>query len=110
MITDKNEVLQNTHPHYTNERLRKEQTIFGQDEDGLNYEYSDRVADWDREAKKDSSAEADKVAKKCTAAWYEAYLSAHFEKPVDIRHIIAGVNRGNGYPYRVYGFKFVEVE
>ena len=104
MITDKNTILQDTHPHYTDSRFRTEQTIFGQEEKGLQYEYSDRIADQDREAKKNSEVFADSKAVKCTAAWYEAYLSAHFDKPADIRHIIAGVNRSNGYPYRIYGF------
>jgi hypothetical protein len=102
---DKNKALE-THPHYTDDRFKKEQTVFGKEEDGIGYDYSDRLREWDY-SKAEASVKAanESGATPRTCKWYEAYLSAYFGKPIEIKHIIAGVNRSNGYPYCVFGYK-----
>lgn len=102
---DKNRPL-HTSPHYTDDRFKKEQTVFGEEQSGLAYDYSDRLWQWDS----DKAKEALEVAKnsgevKSSAAYYEVYLSHYFGKPVEIGHIIAGVGRSNGYPYCVFGYR-----
>lgn len=108
---DKNIPL-HTDPHYTDKRFDKEQTVFGKRPKSpyghkhLTYVYSDRLWQWDYD-KAQSSAE---IANQSgypnrSCLWYEAYLSAYFNKSVIIEHIIAGVNRSNGYSYCAFGYK-----
>ena len=101
-----------TSPHYTDKRFNKEQAVFGKHpksrygHDNLKYDYSDRLWQWDYD-KAEKSVEVANASgatlRSCKR--YEAYLSAYFNKPIEIKHIIAGVNRGNGYPYCVFGYK-----
>ena len=104
-VTDPNVRLE-TMPHYTDERFNKEQTVYGKAEQGLAYDYSDRLWQWNW----DKANEASEVAKASgvtdrSARYYEVYLSHYFGKPVEIKHIIAGVNKSNGYPYCLFGYK-----
>lgn len=101
-----------TTPHYTDRRFDKEQTVFGAPaktrygHEHLHYNYSDRLWQWDS----DKAEQTSKIARESNAParscrWYEAYLSVYFDKPIEIEHIIAGVNSGNGYPYCVFGYR-----
>jgi hypothetical protein len=75
------------------------------------YDYSDRLWQWDFDKSKaaiQAANESDAISK--TARWYEVYLSSYFGQPVEIKHIIAGVNHSNGCPYRVYGYEFTTGE
>lgn len=101
---DKQAVLHDN-PHYTDHRFDQEQTIFGAEKSGLNYDYSDRFWQWDYDKAKRSAATASASEAPHTAAWYERYLSEFFGKPVELCHIIAGVNKSNGYSYLVFGYK-----
>ena len=103
-------------PHYTDKRFDKEQTIFGKPieegsfgHQGLDYVYSDRIWQWDYNKAKRASQHANDTTGKTghnkSCRWYEIYLSYFFDKPVVIEHIIAGVNRSNGYSYCVFGYK-----
>jgi hypothetical protein len=94
-------------PHYTDDHYKHPQTIFGKEEKGLEYAYSDRLYQWDhiKEAEARNVANSSK-AKRDTARWFQIYLTAYFGKPVILKHILAGVNWGNGYPYQVFGYKF----
>jgi len=96
-----------TCPHYTDKRFNQAQTVFGAEEDNLHYDYSDRLVQWDS---KKSAAAVDAAnesgAVKRSAEWYEKYLTAYCEKPVELKHVLAGVNWGNGYPYTVFGYRF----
>lgn len=103
----KNEHLHDD-PHYTDDRFREPQTIFGGEaaEGILNYVYSDRIWQWDYEKASLAAKAADESgAERHTCLWYEAYLSFYFDKPVEVFHIIAGVNRSNGYSYLCFGYK-----
>ncbi len=101
-----------TDPHYTETRFKTAQTVFGEPSKSpyghkdLNYDYSDRLWEWDYNKAKLSSETATATdATPKSARWYEAYLSAYFDKPIEIVHILAGYNVSNGYPYAVFGYR-----
>lgn len=95
-----------TMPHYSDDRFRREQTVYGRAEKGLVYNYSDRIWQWDYKKAEEATEIANKSKFKLRSArWYEVYLSAFFGKPIQIKHILAGVNVSNGYPYCVFGYK-----
>lgn len=105
---DKNSII-NDNPHYSDEDFKnKEQTIFGKKEENLHCVYSDRLWQWDYEKSELASKIANKKAKLHTCTYYEIYLSEYYNKPIEIKHIIAGVNRASGYPYLV--FEYIEKE
>jgi hypothetical protein len=92
-------------PHYTNEQFRHAQTIFGSREDGLFYEYSDRL--WQRDYEKAEKAidtATASGAKFRTARWYQVYLSAYCGKKIILKHMLAGWNWSTGYAYQVFGY------
>ena len=96
-------------PHYLHDMptFRSDQVVFGKEEDGLNWEYSDRLWGWDWDkAKAAWQKSIDECHTKGSADQVESFLSLYFGKPVDLVCVISGVNRGNGYPYNVYGFKY----
>lgn len=104
---DKTAKLQNLYPHYTNEHYRHPRSVFGQETDGVEYNYSDRLLEWDY-AKHTAAWETAKQSQESgTCLFFEAYLSAYFDKPVEIVNIMAGWNWSNGYPYQVFGYKFI---
>ncbi len=105
---DKNAALE-TEPHYSDHRFKKERTVFGEAVEGLHYDYSDRIWEWDRDKAKAAAKKANNSgADPRTCRWYEAYLSSFFEKPVEISHIVSGVNHSNGYPYCIFGYRYGE--
>ncbi len=66
-----------TDPHYSDPRFDEPQTIFGQEESGLHYDYSDRLWQWDYDKAQKATEIANEVVKtRRTCEWYEAYLSA----------------------------------
>ena len=102
----------NTNPHYTDRRFNTAQTVFGKPSKSdrghkdLSYDYSDRLWQWDYDKAKRAAEIANETdATPKSARWYEAYLSAYFDKPIEIVHILAGVNVSNGYAYAVFGYR-----
>lgn len=94
-------------PHYT--RGYDEACVFGAVADGLRFDYSDRLSEWDR--RRNSICfrrSARKGEPKYTANRISRYLSYYFNRPTVCKCIIAGVNRGNGWDYRVYGYQFTD--
>lgn len=101
---NKNSII-NDNPHYSDEDFQnKEQTIFGKEEENLHYVYSDRLWQWDHKKSELATKIANKKERLHTCAYYEIYLSEYYNKPIEIKHIIAGVNRSNGYPYLAFGY------
>jgi hypothetical protein len=101
-----------TNPHYTDNRFKEPQTIFGKPAKSpyghshLSYDYSDRLWEWDYDKAEASVEIANKSnVPKGSCLWFEVYLSAYFGYQIELEHIIAGVNHSNGYPYCVYGYK-----
>lgn len=104
-------------PHYSRdaERLKRhggEFTIFGAPQEGLKYDYSDHLANWDRDKSARSYAAAvEKYPlspppyKKVSVELVQEYLSLYFGEPVEVMHIVSGVNMSNGYPYQVFGYR-----
>lgn len=116
----------NTCPHYTDSRYRNEQTEFCLEPEslikehntliipGLNYNYSDRLYEWDSIKYKEACDLANKKLniktndwrKRATARYLQEFLRYYFDKPlIELVHVLAGVNRGNGYPYLIYGHR-----
>lgn len=114
----------NTCPHYTDSRYRVEQTEFCSEPeklvrrydflviDSLHYDYSDRLWEWDRPKMKAALTHANTALdvsdldwqKKATARYIQEVLRFYHDKPeLELVHVVAGVNRGNGYPYLIYG-------
>ena len=81
--------------------------LFGAQEEGLHYDYSDRLFQWNPEKSEVASNEANNSGRvKGSAEWYEKYLSVYCEEPVELKHVLAGVNLSDGYPYIVFGYRF----
>lgn len=92
-----------TTPHYTNPRFQEERTVYGAAEHGLFYNYSDRLED-----NRDKHNQAKEAANKSgatlkSARWYQAYLSVYYGYEVDLKHIVVGINKSNGWYYQVFG-------
>lgn len=74
----------------------------------LTYSYSDRVQQWvGHEAVRAASQQAAKeVGNNQSARFIENMLRRVFEdKNLWLGHMRAGVNRGNGHPYKIYGYR-----
>ena len=110
-----------TDAHYTEKVFcTTDQSIFGKEEKGLNYVYNDRLEWHSKKWKEALEARAAFAAKKhCpegiqpseilrTAEAHEVLLTTCFGRPVELVHILAGVNRSNGFPYLVYGYRWRE--
>lgn len=119
--TDKGKAIayQLLNPHYTDGRFRQIQTVFlapgyktvdqfGTDMvECASYDYSDRLEEWHSHELREAAWKAaeSKGFEKNSAAVIEAFLRELFEDPdLSLVHIVAGVNLGNGYAYRVYGY------
>lgn len=96
--------------HYSDPRYQggKTRDLFGARRDGLNYVYSDRLAQWDYRKDQKSWEIASKECPRDTVVHRERYLSEYFGKPCTIEHVVVGVNASNGYPYAVYGYTLKE--
>lgn len=96
-----------TSPHYSDPHFyHKEQTVFGKECNELEYVYSDRIWQWDwNKAEKSAEIANESGHPKKSCLWYEVYLSAFFDKPIEIKHVVAGCNLSNGYPYCVFGYR-----
>jgi hypothetical protein len=96
-----------TYTNWNSPQADKERTIFGEKEPDLFYNYSDRLYEWDYEKHRRANEYAGLVAQPKTAAFYAAMLSYfHDGAEVSLRHIIAGCNRSNGFPYLIFGYKY----
>ena len=95
------------YPSYQQEIWKKPQVIYGHQEDGLTWEYSDRIWQWDRTKAEAASEKAkDSGASPKTARYAEAFLRAYFDNPnLKLMCVMGGCNLSNGYEYYVYGFK-----
>jgi hypothetical protein len=120
-IHDRNAVIDSAllNPHYTDTRFRQEQSIFvasqkhlvehyGHDTvSGAWYIYSDRLHGWYPQDQLDSADQAarDSGAHPYSARYKEVFLKTLLDQPnLELVHIVAGVNRSNGYSYLVYGY------
>ena len=76
-----------------------------------NWEYSDRLYEWDwRKSQAAYAAAKQEGHPESSADFYQAYLAAYYDKLVYLFGVRAGVNVSNGYPYRVFGFVFLDEE
>jgi len=106
VIRSEDAVLE-TYTNWNSPQADKERTIFGDKEADLFYNYSDRLAQWDYDKDRRANEYAALVAQPKTAKYFTAMLSYfHDGAEVSLRHIVAGCNRSNGFPYLVYGYKY----
>ena len=102
--------------HYSDSRFANtERTIFGKEEDGLVYHYSDRMKQGDRyrrhEAAWRKACEEVPVLRDghdrpvFTTNFYEHYLTAYWGgRQCTLKHIKGSFDPSTGDPYRVYGY------
>lgn len=100
-------------PSHRDRRWVTPQTVYGAPEAGLEYVDDDRLSLWDSAAARRGRAAAEAVVaksrlKRRTAAWWEIYLTAYYERQVELVHALAGVNWSSGHPVYSLGFRFVE--
>ena len=100
------------HPHYSNRYFERPRTVFGPESEsssghkGLNYNYSDRLQQWNHSKHSASWEVANKSrAAKDSAEFLEVYLTAYHGKPVEVVHVMAGVNHSNGCPWWCAGWR-----
>ena len=103
VITNKRQKFQ-TDLHYSDPTANKERTVFGEPKGGLFYNYSDRLfgerwqQGWDQ-AMKQSTPQ--------TAEFFEIVLNCfHQTNTVNLRHVVLGCNRSNGYSYLIFGYTY----
>lgn len=104
-ITDPKAIIPNYNPHYTNDHFKHAQTVYGQPEQGLGYDYSDRIWEWNWDKAEAAKQTANAQATYQTAEWVEIFLSIYFERAIEVKHILAGFNLSSGYPYQVFGYR-----
>ena len=93
-------------PHWTDPRSKHATTLYGHEKEGLVYEYSDRLAQWNW-TKHD---EAGHIASLCdvrplSVLWWEIYLTSYYDKRIWVEHVLGGANWSTGYPYTVLGYR-----
>ena len=105
---DKEEKIINFDPHYTNDKFKNMQLVFGTKCKTDCDAYIDRLREWDR---KQSDLAQDKANEGCTpgtALWVEKWLSTYYNRLVDIKYIMAGYNWATGYPYQYFAWDWKE--
>lgn len=99
-------------PHYSSTQVdygKREATIWGAAEDGLFYNYDDRLPNLGQEAMERSADKADESgAAKGTAKWWEVRLSDLYGHAVELRHVVAGANASSWHPFLIFGTRRVE--
>lgn len=92
-------------PHYSDDRWRTAQLIYGAQGKTDECNYSDRLWQWDSEAAQRGSEAAKGMGR--TAAMWETWLSAYHQRPVVVRYILGGTNWSSGYEYYVLGYDYL---
>jgi hypothetical protein len=93
--------------HYSDPAFDGEgQIIFGKDVDGLQWEYDDRLRQWDPEKHEEAWAAAvSACGDKRTAQRIEVYLQHYYDNPeLKLVAIRSGTQQFSGYPWHAYGF------
>ena len=114
---DRDVPIYNT-PRWNNHDFDTAQTVFlergrvtkiswtGMDRiEGLTYVYEDRLWFMNEEQHKKACDIVRGSEIISSANYYEVFLSAFFEKPIKLEHILVGLNRADGFPYMLFGYK-----
>lgn len=97
----------NTLPHYTDERFKEPQVVFGREKQGLFWNYSDRLATGNYSKHEEACRVANESGHASGSAdWYEAYLSAYHDKKVALFCVKAGYNTATLFPYAIFFYGF----
>ena len=105
----------NIRPHYSDHRFDQPQTTYlasGMRDEGshaikgLSYDYDDRLRQWSYTKFEASFAAADRSGEpRESANWFSALMTHYKGEPVEVLHVLAGVNASSGYPYFVLGYR-----
>jgi hypothetical protein len=92
---------------HRDDRFKEPQVVFGEERDGLSWDYSDRLWQWDHEkCKRSSEAAKESGAKPRTARFALVMLQYYYDDPnLELVCIMTGFNPSNGYDYYVYGYR-----
>jgi hypothetical protein len=94
------------YPDYRNPKWQTEPIIYGENEGGLTWEYSDRMISYNRPKHEESETQASEAgAVEGTAQYIEQYLRAYYDAPTIQLICVLGSTLPNGQPYYVYGFR-----
>lgn len=121
--TKAGEAIPHLRPHYSNQYFATARTVYlaegykaksdGRNDyaKGAEYNYSDRLWQWDYDkAKKSWEIAKARGLVANSAAEIEAYLTAYYDRQLKLVHVLAGFNVSNGYDYQVYGVIFEKDE
>lgn len=94
--------------HYSNPYYREQRTVWGAPDASLFYNYSDRLWEANRDKAEEASKQAGltQVCSPATPRQIQQYLSLYHGSPVTLRHIMAGINRRDGFSYLVFGYTY----
>lgn len=92
------------YPHYSDDRWKQAQLVWGTEQRCTEVNYDDRLWQWDWDAG-ERAREATKGMDR-TARMYQQWLSAYHSKPVVLRYVMAGCNWSSGYAYYVFGYDY----
>lgn len=101
-ITDKTARIRTYVSYRESVEVQRGITVYGGPDATLFYNYSDRL-DYDKWQAAEKHARELGLDRN-TAAYYDAALSYYHDQPVDVRHIVAGCNLSNGYPWLCFGY------
>ena len=99
-----------SYAHYSDPHFKKPEgsCIYGSEEPGLNWDYADRLWQWDKEKAAQASLQMqEQYGQKRCARRTEEFLSLYFDRPIQLVCIVAGARPDNGYPWYAYGYRFV---
>jgi hypothetical protein len=107
--------IANLQPHYTDSFYSTARTVWLADGyktnerhgtvKGVHYDYSDRVWRWDWHKADGLYKSIDASLDRRSPAFIQEFLRQYFDNPnLELVHVMAGFNVGNGYPYQVYGY------
>jgi hypothetical protein len=94
------------YPHYSDRSWDTAQVMFGKEEKGLTWEYSDRLWQWDHKKSQESYSMAGETHGLHTPAYYQEYLRLFYDDAkLQLKCIKGGTNSSSGFAYYVFGFK-----
>lgn len=93
--------------HYTDDRFKEAQVVYGRKEKDLSWDYSDRFYGWDyQKAKAAAEYAVSQGSHGRTARFSLLFLQYFFDDPnLELVCVMTGFNVSNGYDYYVYGYR-----
>jgi hypothetical protein len=93
--------------HHYSEQVKERLAWGNEDERDIGWEYSDRLEREPERHKRGVEAAGETKSPRRSPCWYEAYLSGFFGRGVEMLAVRVGSNLANGFPYEIFGYRFV---